>query len=217
MRDYIARNIEQYLNKMGIASANLDSAYSTFFDSIMDGNMFSSPSSPFESIPSLKDGEIPSDPNERLPSPRTIPPPAPADVEEEIGQNWLATTKKTRTLQDRLMLEKAKLKVAVQKFRAEQCSDKAVQIRLETHEKWLQSMLKNLKSAVQDHKLAQGHQDMYILKNIVRRIERRQKAVEVALQQGPSQHIDNDGQDATVEDKEGRKEKDKEKKTRNQK
>jgi hypothetical protein len=195
---------------MGVVSAGSDLAYLALFDSIMDEKMFSSsfeglaefftdPDPPFQDVTSIKDSEFYSDPNERLPPPPVIGPPALLDVADEIGKHWLATTEKTQKLRDRLMQERAKIDTLTKQFQAGKSSDKALHDRIATGEAWLKSILDNFNRAIQDHKMAQGSHDNKILHALVSRIEQRQRAVEVALQQGPSQYVDDKGQNVIPE------------------
>lgn len=203
---------------MGITSANPESEYLAFFDSIMDECTFSAsfgdlqwtfssePDPPFVTFPSLEDSELSSDPNERLPSPPITAPPAPADVEVEIHTYWLTLIEKSRKLKDRLEQEKARVEVLKEEFEAGHSSDKALHDVIMTRVAWLQSISRNQSLTVRDHKMAQGLHGNRILAAIVERIEQRQRAVEVALQQGPGGYADNSGQDVMAEIKEKDKE-----------
>ncbi|KAF3052308.1 hypothetical protein E8E11_006414 [Didymella keratinophila] len=195
---------------MGVVSRSSESAYLAFFDSIMDEDMFSAPfedfqwifssdpDPPFENLPSIKNGELFPDPNERLPSPPIIAPPNPTDVADEIENHWVTLIEKSRKLKNRLMQERAKIDVLKEQFEAGQSSDKALYDYIVTRVAWLQSISKNHNLSVQDHKTAQGLHGSKILGAMMERIEQRQRAVEVALQQGSSEHVDNSGQDVAA-------------------
>lgn len=180
---------------MEVASVDSDLAYLATFESSIDENMLSGPLGD----PALtKHGEHSSDPNGGLPSAPTEALPATAGLEEELGKHWLATTNKTHKLRDRLMQERAKIDALQVQFLARQSQGKALHDRIETSEAWLKSILDNFNVAIQDHKVARGIHSKGVLKAVISRIEQRQRAVEVALQQGPSEYVYN-GQAAITE------------------
>jgi hypothetical protein len=166
----------------------------------------SEPSPPVEAFPSRNDDEHSSDPDERLPSPPIIAHLDPAAVADETRKHLLALNEKLQKLRNRFVQENAKIDVLCQQVQAGQSSDKALHEHIWTHEAWLYGIQKNFSTAIQDHNLAQNLHGNGILKPIIDCIDQRQRAVEVALQQGPSEHVENSGGDVIAEVKERDKE-----------
>lgn len=153
-------------------------------------------SPPLDHRPTTKNDEATSSTLlERLPSPPNAEPLAPEEVTEGIEDRWLATVKKADKLKARLKHEKASINALVEEYHAGQYLDIALHDRIATREAWLQSMLQNFNSAVRDHTQCRSLTRVKALQAMIRGIEQKQLAVEVALQQGIDQQVGGSGRD----------------------
>jgi hypothetical protein len=181
---------------MGIASADPGSRYLAFFDSIVDENMF------WAEVPPTMDDELFLDPLQRLPLPPIVEPLTKDEVTQLVDDRSQATLQKADELRERLKQEKAKIDALIETYQAGQGLDKVLQVRIQTGVSWFESMIKNLDGAIRDHKIGKTLTGVKLQQAIIRRIEQKQLAVEVALQQGPNQEVEDGGQDVPKGDKE---------------